>query len=85
MPQNPQIAAYVTAQKQYNTEISGHIDGVAGDIATHLATIDRLQNTPPVLDPADQALLDQIQEEAKALRDRLKAADDLTPPTPPTV
>lgn len=83
MPQNPQIAAFVTAQTQYNNEIGASIDGLVSDIATLNETIEELQNTPPVLDPADQALLDELTTQGAALAARIKAADELTPPTPP--
>lgn len=85
MAANPQIAAFVAAQTQYNAESAASIDGLVGDLDTLNATIERLQNTPPVLDPGDQALLDQIQEQGRALSQRLKEQDERTPPTVPTV
>lgn len=84
MAANPQIAAFVAAQTQYNAESSAELDGIVTDLDTLNATIERLQNTPPVLDPGDQTLLDDIQEQSRALRDRLKAQNERTPPTPPT-
>lgn len=84
MPRNPKIAEFAAAQTQYNTDISTSIDNVVADVGRLNAKIEELQNTPPVLDPEDQKLLDDIQAEGLALSKRLQALDELTPPEVPT-
>lgn len=83
MARNQHIVDFATAQTQYNQQIGTGLDGIAGDIKTLNDTIAKLQSTPPELDPADQALLDDIQAQSAALADRVKSLDELTPPTVP--
>ncbi len=85
MPQNPAIAAFAAAQTEYQNTIDTAVDGLSTDIAALLAKIEELQNTPPVLDPADQALLDDIQSKSKAVAEKIKALDEQNPPTVPEV
>lgn len=79
------IGDYAAAVKTSFDEISLSVDGIAGDVKQLKDTIDKLQNSPGTITPEDQALLDGIQSQAKALADKVKALDDATaPPEVPT-
>jgi hypothetical protein len=83
MAQLPEITAYVNKQKDYNTRTGAAIDGIVADIQALNNKIQELQNTPPVLDPADQALLDEIDVMGSALATKAEALDAQNPPPPP--
>jgi septal ring factor EnvC (AmiA/AmiB activator) len=88
---------YLEQQKQFAEQddanvarIIKSVEGVTGDIATLNATIKRLQESQGQVTPEDQALIDQIQAQGNALRQKqaslasaLEALDESTPPTPP--
>lgn len=93
------ISDFVTAQKQFNQDtgdsiddVLGHVTGIEGDIKSLNDKITELQNNPGPITAADQALLDGLQMDGKALADKAKAASDAihaldakTPPVaPPT-
>lgn len=77
------VSDYVAKQKEYNTRVGAAIDGIVTDIQALADKITELQNTPPVLDPADQALLDEADAMASAMVTRVEALDAQNPPTPP--
>lgn len=79
------VSDYVAKQKSYNERTAAAIDNVVGDIQRLNDKITELQNTPPVLDPADQALLDEIDAMGSALASKAEALDALTPPAAPPV
>lgn len=76
------ISDYAARVQASFDRISTGIDGLAGDIASLKALVDQLQNSPGAIDPADQALLDQIEAMASGLGDRITALDAETPPVP---
>ncbi len=65
------------------SDIATSVDGVAQDVTDLKAKIDELQNSPGSITPEDQALLDQVQQQATTLAEKVKALDDATaqPPT----
>ena len=77
------ISDFVTKQKTFNDAISAGIDDISDDIKGLNAKIDALQNSAGTITPEDQASLDELQAAGQALADRVKAVDELTPPTPP--
>jgi len=83
MAQMPEIQAYVSKQRAFNDRTGAAIDGIVADIAALNAKIEELQNTPPVLDPADQALLNEIEAMGDALAGKAEALDAQSPPPPP--
>ena len=83
MAQMPEIQAYVTKQKDYNARTGAAIDGIVADVQALNDKIQELQNTPPVLDPADQALLDEIDAMASGIAQKAEALDAQTPPPAP--
>ncbi len=82
---NPSIVAFAEKQTAYNDAIDKAIDGLSADIDALNAKIAELQATPPVLDPADQALLDDLQARGTAIADKIAALDAKTeqPPVVP--
>lgn len=78
------IQEFATTVQQSFTRISTAVDGVVADVDALKAKIDELQNSPGQITPADQALLDSIQQQAGAVADKLEALDAATetPPAP---
>lgn len=60
--------------------ISAGIDGVSNDVAALKAKIEELQNSPGVISPEDQALLDSLEAMAGALAARINELDNQTVP-----
>jgi len=77
------ISDFAAKQKEYNDRISAAVTGISGDIKSLNDKITELQNNPGAITPADQALLDDIQAQAKAVAEKLEALDAETPPAPP--
>ena len=61
------------------------IEGVAADIAALKAKIEELQNSPGAITPEDQAILDEMEELAGTLTERITAldAENPAPEAPP--
>lgn len=78
------ISDFAAAQNAVNEQIDTAVTGLTGDIKNLTETIAKLQGSPGVLTPEDQALLDALQTRVKAVADRLSALDAITPPVPPT-
>lgn len=83
MATNPAIQKAVDALMAYIASIGADIDDLVAKIKTLNDTIAQLQATQGQLTPEDQALLDNIQAQGKALADKADAADGKTPPPPP--
>ncbi len=83
MAVNPQVQAYVDATTAFYTAIGADIDDIVAKMAALNDTIAKLQGTPPVLSTEDQALLDSIQAQGKAVAAKADAADGKEPPAPP--
>lgn len=79
------VSDYVAKQKEYNTRVAAAIDGIVTDIQALADKITELQNTPPVLTPEDDALLNEADAMAQAMVTRIEALDAQNPPTPPVV
>lgn len=80
------VSDYAAKQTKYNSDISTAIDDIVALEKQLNDKITQLQNNPGPISDADQALLDGLVADGAALRDRVKAADTLTPPTvPPAV
>lgn len=79
------VSDYVAKQRDYNTRAGAAIDGLVTDIQALADKITELQNTPPILTPEDQALLDEADAMASAMVTRIEALDAQNPPTPPSV
>jgi len=77
------ISEFATRQNQFNDRIDAAITGVSADVDALNAEIVKLQNTPGIITPEDQALLDGIQARSQTVADKLEALDALTPPVPP--
>lgn len=70
-----------TASEETVTALKGVTDslaGVSGDVKSLKETIDKLQNTPGVPGPEDQAALDNIQNRVNTLVAKVQAARDAT-------
>lgn len=68
-------------------ELSTGIDGISSDVGVLNDLITKLQNSAGEVTPEDQAILDNLEAGLIALKDRVKAVDDLTaapPVVPPT-
>jgi peptidoglycan hydrolase CwlO-like protein len=74
------ISDFAATVNQQFTDIGTSVDGLTADVAQLKAKIDELQNNPGPISPADQALLDDIQNKANAVSQKLKALDDATAP-----
>ncbi len=79
------ISDFAAQQAVYNDQLNVAIDGLSSDIQALNDLISKLQNTPGVITPEDQALLDSLQEKSKIAADKLSALDALTPPVVPPV
>jgi len=79
-----QISEFAAKINAFNARQATAIDGAVADVAALNAKIEQLQNTPPVLTPEDQTLLNEIEAQSDALTAKLEALDNLTPPVPPT-
>lgn len=78
------ISDYADAVKATFDSIGASVDGIAGDLAELARKIDELQNSAGSVTPEDQARLDEIQNMANALKDRVSALDAINaPPAPP--
>jgi len=77
------ISDFAAKQEEFNDRLSTALDGIAGDITELNDLITKLQNTPGVITPEDQALLDAAQVKGEALAKKAEDLDALTPPAPP--
>lgn len=77
------ISDFAARQNAFNDRQAAAIDGVIGDVAFLVETIEKLQNTPGAITPEDQALLDALDARASTIADKLEALDAQTPPKPP--
>ena len=76
------ITDWAAREEANLTTISGTLDTIVAGIKALDDKITALQNSPGTLSPADQAALDQIEADSKALVTKA-AAIDTTPPPPP--
>ena len=77
------IDEFVAQQTAHNEAISTALTGITADIESLNAKILELSDGPSELDPADQALLDDLLVASASLAQRVTALDELTPPVPP--
>lgn len=77
------ISEFASAQNAFNDQMDASITAVQADVKALNDKITELQTSPGVITAEDQSLLDGLQARGKALSEKLKALDDLTPPTPP--
>lgn len=77
------ISDFAAAVQGHFDSVATAIDGLAGDVQGLKDMIEKLQNTPGVITPEDQALLDQIQARAQEISSRVIGLDAMTPPVPP--
>lgn len=77
------ISEFADKQKVFNDKMDVAIQGLQGDIKSLNDEIIRLQNSPGVITPEDQASLDLLESRGKDASDKLDALDALTPPVPP--
>lgn len=77
------LSDYLTKQEGYNTAIGASVDGIVADVAELNRLIAELQNSPDRVTAEDQARIDALEAAGSALSDRVKAADELTPPVVP--
>ena len=80
---NEALAKYVTDQSAINDQQDAAIDAVLADVKFLNDKITALQNTPDGWTPADQALLDALQQRTSTTLSKLQALDALTNPEPP--
>lgn len=85
MAQNQVIVDYANRTREYHTRTATAHTNLAADVQTLKDKITELQNTPPVLDPADQTLLNEIEALAAGIATQAEALDNATPPPPPPV
>jgi uncharacterized phage infection (PIP) family protein YhgE len=72
----------LAAVKADLTTVKGTVANVATGVKALDDKITALQNSPGTLNPADQAALDEIQADSKALVDQVAAIDTTPPPAP---
>lgn len=77
------ISDYADAVDAHLTKIDAGIDGIVADVQGLKDQIAALQNSSGEITPADQALLDDIQNRVGALDTKITALDDATPPVAP--
>lgn len=78
------ISDFSVKQKAYNAEVKSDLDTIKTSIDTMNALIAVLQNSAGQITPADQATLDSLDMEGKALADQADTTAGKTPPTPPS-
>lgn len=74
------ISDFADQVKTSFTDIGNSVDGLTSDVAQLKKKIDDLQNSPGSITPEDQALLNDIQNQANALSAKVKALDEATSP-----
>ena len=77
------ISEFSNRQTNFNQRLDAAIKGIAGDVEALKAKILELQNTPGVITPEDQALLDEMESRTATITAKLEALDALTPPVVP--
>ncbi len=77
------ISDFAAKQNAHNDAIDTAVAGLGADIQGLKDLIATLQNSPGTISPEDQATLDALETRTSGIADKLKALDDLTPPTPP--
>ena len=77
------ISDYVAKQKAHNDAVSSDLDTIQTAIGALNDKIAQLQNSPGQITPADQALLDGIEQDGQALQAKADALAGKAPPTPP--
>lgn len=76
------IGDFAASVQQSFDAISTDLDTITAGITSLDALITQLQNSPGSITPQDQALLDQIQTNVKALKEKADAVN-VAPPVPP--
>jgi hypothetical protein len=74
------ISDFAAKQEEYNQKIEAAVSGLSEDIKFLSDKITEIQNSPGVISPTDQSLLDQLDARAQALVVKLEALNELTPP-----
>ena len=77
------ISEFVAKQNAFNDRLDASIAGIIADVDGLKKLIEELQSNPGPITPADQALLDQLQERVAGIAGRLEALDAQTPPPVP--
>ena len=77
------ISEFATKVTAHNAKIEAAVNGLTEDVQALKAKIEELQNTPGIITPEDQALLDGIEGAAASISAKLEALDGLTPPPAP--
>lgn len=77
------ISDFAVAQNAFNDQMDVAFSGLQQDIKSLNDIILKMQNSPGVISPADQASLDALQVRGKTIADKLTALDALTPPPVP--
>lgn len=77
------ISEFAAKQNAFNDRVDKAVTGLTEDVQALNDKITELQNTPGVITPEDQALLDAIQARSEGIAAKLEALDSMTPPKPP--
>jgi len=83
MAVNPALQAYADKRNAYDAAIAADIDDMVTKAAALNDTIAQLQASQGQVTAEDQALIDSLEAQGKALADKADAADGKTPPPPP--
>lgn len=75
------ITSYAEKQQHFFDQVNASIDGIRVDVKSLADKIAELQNSEGEISAEDQALLDQLEQQADDLAAKIKAVDDMTPPT----
>ncbi len=79
------ISDFADKMKIHNEHVEDAVTGLQGDVKALKDQIAALQASQGQITPADQALLDGIEQKAADIHTKLDALDALTPPVvPPT-
>lgn len=79
------LKTYADATTQYQDAQDVAITEVGTEIKALNDLITQLQNSPGQITPADQALLDQLQQRGQGLTQKIQALEQIAPPPPPNV
>jgi len=78
------ISDFATAQNAFFDRMEVAKTGITADLVELKRLILELQNSPGVITPEDQALLDALQTRANVMAANVETLDAMTPPVVPT-
>lgn len=77
------ISEFSDRQKAFHERQDAAIEGLRADVLALNEKITELQNSPGVITPEDQAMLDALEARGQEISAKLEALDAQTPPKSP--